>query len=476
MLERVEEVRSLEERMDDAIRAGVRQAKERKRLARSRIRRSSAAAVVCVLALVACLFTIRVSPVFASMLRDIPGFEKFVDMIDSSSDKGLRFAADNDLVQPIGLSDEHDGGKFTVEGIIADQSRMVVFYELESDKARSLNLWKVDLTGDKGEALQTGIGFGLGEVAFVPGKAAQEIGRSVVRGQIDITFAGNQQWPDQVRLAIDTMAQSPASPPEPLDNVADNSAKDPDFGPREGNGPNYAVTFPIDRKLFESMIREYPIGQTIEVEGQRITFDRAVVSPLRIALYLQYAEENTKKIFDSGDLHLVDEHGEEWHFISGISSNDQPVIYFESSYFHMPKHLTIEGEWFRALDKSKLQAVIDTEKKQIVQAPDDRLELVDIDRRGSYTMLTVGVKNDSLEDSMTYSVLSSEFTDASGAKYELGGEDGNRVESWTDSTDSTPRMSLSSYYLKNRAYKQPLTFVITQYPAYIRSPYQVRIW
>ncbi|CAM3857175.1 DUF4179 domain-containing protein [Cohnella lubricantis] len=467
MLEPTEAQRSLDQRMNDAILAGIRQAKERKRLTRSRNRLRSAAAIACCFALIACLFTIRISPVFASMLRDIPGLEKFVDMIDRSADRGLQLAADNDLMQPIGLSDEHDGGKFTIEGIIADQSRMVVFYELESETAKRLNLWRTELSDGNGQHLSASTG-------VANENPIQELGRSVVRGTIDITLAGDRQWPDQVRLEIGTMEESSAALPEPDQNVTDYSTKDPDFGPREGNGPDYTVMFPIDRKKFESLIREYPIDQTIEAEGQRITFERAVVSPLRIALYLHYAEDNTKKIFDTGDIHLVDENGEQWRTIGGSYRMDHPILYFESNYFHKPKHLTIEGGWLRALDKSKLQVMIDTEKQQIVQAPDDNLELLDVARRGSYTMLTVGVRSDVPDDHMMYSVLSSQFTDASGAKYEMGGDGGNLEESWNDANN--PAKSYTSYYLKNRAYHQPLTFEITQYPAYIRQPYRIPIW
>lgn len=467
------EERSLSERMDDVIRAGILQAKERKRRIRSRNRIRSAAAAVCGLALIACLFTIRISPVFASMLRDIPGFEKFVGLIDRSNDRGLKLAADNDLVQPVGLSDEHDGGKFTVEGIIADQSRMVVFYELESDTVtKTLRISDARMKDAAGANLQYMISYGNGEIS-------DEHGRSVVRGTVDVWLQDGGQWPDEVRLVVGESKESGAGTasdvPEPTQNVDGPDSWATNLHPPSDTGVRYQVTFPIDRKKFDSLVREYPIGQTIQIEGQRIVFERAVFSPLRIALYLDYPEDNSKRIFGPGDIRLVDEEGGEWQTTGATSSLDgHPVIYFESNYFHRPKHLTIEGSWFRALDKSKLQVSIDTEKKQIVQAPDDRLELDNVVKSDTYTMIKLALKNIPKDDNMGYSVLDSQFTDATGTVYQFGDEGRGRVSTYRVSNEWGT--SYMFYYLSNRDYEQPLTFKITQYPAYIRTPYRVKIW
>lgn len=468
-----EELNTLDQRMDDAIRAGIRRAKERQRIARSRNRTRTATAVACGLALIACLFTIRISPVFASMLRDIPGFEKFVDMMSRGGDRGLKLAADSDLVQPVGVSDEHDGGKFTVEGIIADQSRMVVFYQLEGDdtsEATSILFGSPEIKDENGRVLPAFI-------EYNPGETEHKNGRTIVRGTADISLQDGERWPDDATLTIGSARRSDpeGTLPKPDSSAAelDGSKTSPDSEAKQG--PSYSVTFPIDRAKFEGMTKEYPVGQTITAEGQRIVFDRVVVSPLRIALYLSYPEDNTKQVFDAGDIHLVDENGEVWNNTLGTSTEDgQSVLYFESNYFHRPKHMTIEGEWFRALDKSKLQVTIDTEKGQILQAPDERLKVVGVDRYDTYSVLKLVLTDVPDTDHMGYSILDTTFQDASGKEYESGGGPSQFVSTYY--IGSEPGNRYMNYQLRDYAYKQPLTFEITQYPAYIRAPYQVRIW
>ena len=42
-------------------------------------------------------------------------------------DKGLQMAIDQSLLQKVGITDEHDGASVTIDGIITDESRMVIF-------------------------------------------------------------------------------------------------------------------------------------------------------------------------------------------------------------------------------------------------------------------------------------------------------------------------------------------------------------
>ncbi|WP_309119114.1 hypothetical protein [Paenibacillus sp.] len=71
-------------------------------------------------------------------------------------------------------------------------------------------------------------------------------------------------------------------------------------------------------------------------------------------------------------------------------------------------------------------------------------------------------------DNMLYSVVEGAFEDGSGRRYVIGnghvyGDDGE-----------TGGQSVS-FQIPDEAYAQPLTFRISNYPSYVREPFEIRI-
>jgi hypothetical protein len=161
-------------------------------------------------------------------------------------------------------------------------------------------------------------------------------------------------------------------------------------------------------------------------------------------------------------------------FMSSGDIDNHAVIYFESSYFHPPKELYLEGSWFRALDKSKMEIVIDTERGQVIRAPSDALSVKSVTMSGGYKKLALNLHVDSkVDDMMGYSPLSYDFKDASGKAYHLA-DVGSGVMTW--SADSNKPNDQQSYvFLDDKKYVQPLTFQVTQYPSYIHGSYKIRV-
>ena len=69
-------------------------------------------------------------------------------------------------------------------------------------------------------------------------------------------------------------------------------------------GKSYRASFPVDTEKFTGHERTVTINYTLEVEGQKILVERAVISPLTIRIEARYANSNTKRIFDGGDMKL----------------------------------------------------------------------------------------------------------------------------------------------------------------------------
>lgn len=347
---------------------------------------------------------------------------------------------------------------------IADDSRMVMFYEIRMPgKGEPVQLERPALVDASGKALPASVRFNSQEEepAFIRGTGIQ-------RGTADFQLAQGASLPKEVIFNVRlTGASLPGSQGDSKPALA--GAEDtPPMGTAIAGGAEFKLTIPIDRTRFAGLRHEYSIGQSILVEGQRITFSKAVITPLRIALYLGYPRDNTKRIFGPGDIRLVDDEGTVWRNTAGSLAEDQQVYYFESPYFKQPKSLPIEGSWFRALDRSKLSVTVDTGTGWVLEAPDGKVGVHAVTKGGEYTKLDFILRGVDPEDHMLYTLFEGEFTDAAGTRYKT-------ADLREHFSGSRPGEQHALLYIGNQAYQQPLTFAIFDYPAYIRQPYQIRI-
>ncbi|MBN2982886.1 MULTISPECIES: DUF4179 domain-containing protein [Cohnella] len=447
--------------VDRAILQGIERGKKLKSRRAGKRRKRMAASAATVLLVAACLFTIRVSPVFAAIVREIPGMEAFVDLIGGWNDKGLELAMDADLMQPIGLSDEKNGIKLTVRGIIADDQRLVIFYEIraEGEGERVVRLLEPNLSRANGESLEAMIAYGS-----LDEKEQEDYAKGVLRGVIDAQLQEGSAMPEEAVFAPEVIVV----PYDGLQKRLVRAGLEP-TAEEDAEGTRLSVRFPIDREKFAGLTRNYELNETIVAEGQKITFASATVSPLRVYVQLDYEESNAKRITGPGDIRLLDENGTEWQYKGGFG---QDRIYFESPYYRQPKELYLEGSWFRALDKNKSKLVIDTERKKLIQAPDENVQLSGISETGNRLNIGLTLNKTLPEDNMIYGLLLNDtFTDASGAEYSSV----NRSGSFASFTSGEPSKQSVSFNIENELYAQPLTFDIYDYPNYISQPYRIQI-
>lgn len=454
---------NLEEKIDEAIAMGIRRGQEAAWRRRIRSRRRKGAVAALFAALVICLFSIRVSPVFAAIVREIPGMEKFVDLIRRSHDKGVQLAVDHDLLQPIGASDARDGMRFTVQGIIADHSRMVLYYDIEFSSPDEYADLAPSLTDVNGQSLPATISYHGQEEP----KEGEDRKYGIQSGTMDIQLRDGSGFPDEVVLKV-RLKRKPLPDPSQLPGMM--FMEDENAGGRISGteGTELQIPFRIDRARFADLTQELLIHQTVDIWGQKVIFEKAVISPLRVAVHMTYPASNTKQIFSPGDIRLVDDKGIEWHQTMAQMTKDQPVLYFESPYFKMPEALFIEGSWFRALDKDKLDVFMDLDKQEIIQAPDDKLSLEAVIRTHDYIRLDFELSGMDAEDLMMYSLFEHTVTDAAGTQYDEVRETGVSYSAGSGKQQI-------QFYLMNKPYIQPVKLTIYHYPQYIRKPYKIQI-
>lgn len=108
---------------------------------------------------------------------------------------------------------------------------------------------------------------------------------SVEKGSfIDIAFSGdNNSIPEVLNLSIE-------------------------FKGLKYNTFNFSIH--IDKNKFKGLKEVYAVNRTMEIDGQKITFEKVIIYPTRIALYIHYDPLNSKKILGYPDIGIVDEKGD----------------------------------------------------------------------------------------------------------------------------------------------------------------------
>jgi hypothetical protein len=281
--------------------------------------------------------SIRLSPAFASYVAVIPGMEKVVELI--RWDKGRLLAVENDYYQEIGVSQEKNGLEIKIDGAIADENGLVLFYTIQSEeKQKDVTLDVIEFNRKNGEKLNW-------SSASLGSHHDSEEGETSYQGTLEYFF--DTPLPEkefELGLKITSANQT----------------------------ENYKLTFQLKKDIKSK--KTYKINKTAVIEGQKMTFLEADIYPLRAAIHVKMDPNNSKKLLSFEDLRLVDENGEVWNKIAnGITasniSEDEAIIYLQSNYFKNPKELYLVINKIQAVDKDEAYVVVDTEKKQILKKP-----------------------------------------------------------------------------------------------------------
>ncbi|WP_438447296.1 DUF4179 domain-containing protein [Gorillibacterium sp. sgz5001074] len=418
--------------LDAAIAAGMAEGRRRRQTSRRRSWSLGTAAA----ALVLFFGLVRVSPAFATYLGGLPGMGTLVKLV--AGDSGLTDAVRRDFIQPVGTEDSHDGITFTVDGIIADETRVNVFYTLRASQPfEHLLFRKLEIQdADTGKAVLASYMYSW------PSETAVD---REVRGRIDIGMSDGVPVPERMRITIE-----PNLPEAP-------------------SGASWSASFGIDKDRFRDLKEELPIHQVVTVEGQRFTVVRAVIHPTRIGLELEMDPSNTKRLFHFSELTLTDERGTVLKSQgASLTSESRQIIYFESSFFRKPKHLTLAGSRIMALDKSKLQLKLDLENKRIVDAPDSRVKLLDaspsVNGKGSIRLSVTG----NPEDHYFYSLVGGPGQDADGKPLRIGD---HRSSNSSGSVEYETTFEVEA----DGPVVNPVTFDLMNYPAWIEEPFSVKL-
>jgi hypothetical protein len=374
---------------------------------------------------------VRISPTFAAIIKEIPGFSGFVKLV--SYDRSLQSAIENEYIQLVNRSDERNGYKFTVNGVLADAQRVVLLYTAE------------------------GPGINEEDTTFLPYELKDENGGDIIAGiGSSHYFRETDDKDGGVQDYLDIMMSPGVPVPQEIRFKL------------EVGGQWLQVQVPIDHSRFAEMTETIDLNETIEVAGQRIEITKAVITPLQVSITFKSDTGNAKRLNDFIDLELVDDRGRSYRTNSGMGDLDTEIVrHFQSSYFQKPKSLTLKANGLLMSDRG-MKVVLDTEQEKIIAAPDDRLKLKSVRKSADAIDLEFELSHadDPPETNrglvlFGYSSGKSEVKDAAGNLYTIEGgmSDGNVSSSF----ESGSRRATYYYNIPNVDYIQPLTIKIDQY-------------
>lgn len=450
--------------IDDYIILGINRGKKTNKKVNLRKWTSLAASLL----IISFIASIAISPAFADYVSQIPGISYFIKIF--SNDQGIKSALENDFIEVINISDEHEGIKLTVEGIIIDESRMVIFYNVEAEEEKlDIYLREVEFKNDKGEGLRASYGYSPPQY--------EEKDKNY-KGTIDVSFSEETDITDEITMTVEIGANYKDR--EKRDRqITGNSRENSVIWDREIDGL-FQISFKIDRERFETLKETYIINKEAVVRGQKFTIEKLTIHPTRVEIDIKYDENNSMRIFNFDDLRLVDRKGNEFSGINnGVTASfigDHAIrLYMQSNYFKRTDELYLQGSKLRALDKALTGVVIDMEKGEIIKQPDDRFELTQINQNNSKGVIEFEFKFEQEVPEEQMNIFS-----GVGFSQTFRDENGREYSSNYDGTSSTSYEGKQVYKIyksikQDENMGQFLTIEIFNYPDVIEETFKIKV-
>ena len=330
--EQLEQLAIPDQQINDAIQQGFYKANSKRRKRKKTIWTLAVAAIL----MLTFITSIRVSPAFANAVASIPGMERFVDLIQL--DKGLEAIIENDYYEPIGVSRVKDNMTFTIDGIIFDETGMEIFYTLEAPfSMEDIQYGKLEVWND-GKNLSE-------DSAYSFGHMGEKTNRIVER--FSFTFGKAKQFTSQ-QFELN-------------------------FQIENDKETTFTVPFTLKNKIPQGKV--YSLNEEVEMDGQKMLVKDITVHPLRVAVNIEFNEQNNMEILQFEVMRLEDENGEVWSSIQNGTSgfggieNKERTYFLQSNYFKKPKELYIKMDKVQALPKEESYLLVDFGKKKILKQP-----------------------------------------------------------------------------------------------------------
>lgn len=309
----------------DVLRKVQREKRTKKRMA------SVAIVFLCCLSL---LLSIRVSPTVASYVAKIPGLDAIVTAV--VRDKGIKDIVEHKYYEEINKTQTKDGLSLTLQGVIADQSGFVLYYD--ANAPFELFLDKVQLFQGEDE-IKCGCSF-----------THNASNQTNISSSVEYSFT------------------------EPINYNSKDYKAIFHFNDQEKGTIEMTIPFTLQKDIAKEKV--FTANRTVDVAGQKFTITQIRHSPLKMAVDIEVDADNTMQILALEDIAFETESGERRETVRNRSStyrnnaNGKFTVYLQSNYFADPQELTLMIGAVQAVPKGEDFIVVDFGTQEVISKPD----------------------------------------------------------------------------------------------------------
>ncbi|MFD2700412.1 DUF4179 domain-containing protein [Paenibacillus shunpengii] len=425
--------------MDESINLGMVSGKHRiRRQHKKRIGIICTAAAASLLI----LFTasIRISPVFAAVVSELPLMNKFVEVVRYNS--VYSEAIESNLYQEMDITMQVGDTTLTVGGILADEDSLTLLYSLQGADVEKMNSRGFHWLG-----ISNSEGKDIGHADYRNKNAVRDDVLSNLYTRADFVLNEGEDMPASAILK--------------------------GLYIKDEEEQIIEVPLEIDQSRFVEMREIVPIHQTIEIDGQNLTFEELIITPLQAKMKVTADPNNTKLISDIMKLTLTDNTGNRLrtNSASGDLNEDGRTYFFESLYYDRPSQINLEVSGVYLNNKNEIFQ-FNTNTVETISTPDPRIILEQVETTDEGMRISILLKEMSKsKDISSHPMLqiSDHVTDAVGDSYPL---ELSRTELVSEHVTQTWRYK---YLLPAGDYKQPLRLEMHRYPGSVEEKITIPI-
>ena len=356
-------------------------------------------------------------PTFALACSGVPFLADLAAAVDWSG--SLKAAVENQYVQPVGQSQTKNGVTLTIDYLIVDQKQLNLFITTENEN-ESLTMTELDwdvLSETEGCSI---LDYGNHENGTLR-RITFDFGKGSMPSELEVKFAA-RPFSSYERNAEVTFEEARAKEP----------------------AAEFIFTIQFD-PAFTASGEVLPIGQWVDLDGQRIYVDQLEVYPSHARLKLRDDRSNTLRLVDF-NFYLEDGNGVRYEAEGGLTGRSDPDTGFAfdrrvgSPWFSRSRHLSLHITGVSWLDEENNTVTVDLVNQTAQGLPKG---VVFEGIREYEDRKTLNFRLPYLPGGSAFNLFGQEYTDPEGGVHE--------VNSWGSSTDESDTFQ-NHYYLIDYPY------------------------
>lgn len=304
---------------------------------RRRKKQWQAITVIAIISL-SVLLSLRVSPTIASYAAKIPGLSVIVELV--LENEGIKDAITNEYYEELGILVQNKEVTITLQGAIIDEYGIMLLYDFDYPTEKSdhhnysVNIYQGD------QLLENSLSYGTMDDVDEPVSHSNHM----------------------LEMTLD----------QPLDTTNPNFRVE--FEMLDSDKQTISIPFSLETPIAKAKVVEP--NTSIKVQGQRLSINKIIRTPLRIHIEVKPDPSNTMQIVALDDISLELKNGNKRELIrnglvgSGSLREGQYTFYFQSNYFYDSDELIVHIGEIQAVPKGEDYIEVDFTTKVVLFKPD----------------------------------------------------------------------------------------------------------